>query len=247
MAQPLPLRQTAQEFSILDSWGFDHMLARSTEAQQIKQADGRSLKILELERFEAVPEQFSGGFNFYHRADLYEELRRLATESAGSGDPARLHVHHRAVDINCETGLLTLNDGSEIQKDLIVIADSVKSQLTPIVVKHAGPLKRAPRSVFRTVVPFEEIYQDPELKALFKDQPAGYQNFLVPGSPRKEKLVTYACRSGTLLNIAIHHNTYPEDVGKEDWHDVADKARALRVLQGYHPLVERLLSKSHLL
>lgn len=232
---------------VLDTWGFDHQRAQATQHRWKTLFNGVTLDRLQDDDQKGVPQKYGHGLYFYHRQDLHTELRILATELSkdGKDQPVKMHLGSKTVSVDCDSGTLTLESGREVQKDLIVVADGVHSHLTPMISKAACPLQRGIKSVFRTLIPLEDIYQDPELGDMWKTQPSGFRIFVVGNDETKDiRLVTYPCRSLTLLNVAILHPAHKEDEDKEDWHATADRDRALSVLEGFNPLVQRIISKA---
>jgi 2-polyprenyl-6-methoxyphenol hydroxylase-like FAD-dependent oxidoreductase len=73
--------------------------------------------------FHDVEEKFGAKWNFYHRVDAHNSLKELATDPELPGKPAVIRLASQVVDVDCETGILTLKDGTTFQKDLIVVAD----------------------------------------------------------------------------------------------------------------------------
>jgi salicylate hydroxylase len=73
--------------------------------------------------FRDVEEKFGAPWNFYHRVDAHNALKELATDPDLPGKPAIVKLASQAVDLDCESGTLTLKDGTTVQKDLVVIAD----------------------------------------------------------------------------------------------------------------------------
>src|SRR5438045_2842134 len=71
--------------------------------------------------FHDVEQKFGAPWNFYHRVDAHNSLKELATDPGLSGKPAVIKLASQVVDLECETGVLTLKDGTTIQKDLIVV------------------------------------------------------------------------------------------------------------------------------
>jgi salicylate hydroxylase len=55
-----------------------------------------------------------------HRADLHEELRRLATSPDFPGEPPELRLGCTVVSCDPESGNVTLSDGSFLQGDVII-------------------------------------------------------------------------------------------------------------------------------
>ena len=81
--------------------------------------------------FYDVEEKFGAKWNFYHRVDAHNSLRELATDPKLPGKPATIRLASQVVDVDCETGTLTLKDGTTSQKDLIVVADGQHVRALP--------------------------------------------------------------------------------------------------------------------
>ena len=81
--------------------------------------------------------RFGAPWLLFHRVDLHNELKRLATEPRPStAAVARIHLLAEVVDINLD-GTLTLADGKKLTKDLIVVADGVKVCCVGLVHNHS--------------------------------------------------------------------------------------------------------------
>lgn len=65
----------------------------------------------------------------FHRQDIHTVLKETALSSEGQGPPARLEVNHRAVDVDCENGRVTFENGNTITADLIIGADGIRVNL----------------------------------------------------------------------------------------------------------------------
>jgi salicylate hydroxylase len=89
--------------------------------------------------FRDVEEKFGAPWNFYHRVDAHNSLKELATDPERPGKPAHIRLASQVVDVDCETGVLTLNDGTTFQKDLIVIADGQHVRASPYAAQLPSP------------------------------------------------------------------------------------------------------------
>ena len=72
-----------------------------------------------------VEKNYGTPFEVYHRVDLHQELRRLVQDEHLPGKPSRITLGKLAVDLDCSNGIVKFEDGSKIQKDLIVVAAGV--------------------------------------------------------------------------------------------------------------------------
>jgi salicylate hydroxylase len=77
-----------------------------------------------VSQFGDLASKFGGEWYFQHRADLWDEFRRLATapsEDLGiGGRPATILWGSDVVDVDVESGLVTIADGRQFESDLVV-------------------------------------------------------------------------------------------------------------------------------
>lgn len=173
--------------------------------------------------------------------------------------------------MDCENGVLTLADGSEVQKDLIVIADGAHSTLLADFVGHPVPAQPTGRSIYRWLVSMDDVMADSELAEQYRDKPPGFLCWF--DATKHITWVNYTCRGGSMLNNAVVHDTneHPpsssssdgadgplghaglrkgaddeQGNGKEDehkqWHARASKEAVLDTLSGFHPATQRIAS-----
>lgn len=86
------------------------------------QAD--TLATLYREDFEDIEKEFGYRLSFYHRADLHHCLWRLAESDQLPGKLA-LRPGAKVEGIDSKSGKILLEDGSQRQKDLVVVANGV--------------------------------------------------------------------------------------------------------------------------
>lgn len=75
--------------------------------------------------YEDFGKRFGSPWYFSHRVDLHRELKRLALGSSGKFRGAILNISAPVADIECENGILKLEDGTVVYKDVIVGADGI--------------------------------------------------------------------------------------------------------------------------
>src|ERR1700761_7596124 len=61
-----------------------------------------------------------------HRVDLHNELRRLATEPDGSGQPCQLHLATPVKACDAIGGTIALSSGEHIKADVIIATDGIQ-------------------------------------------------------------------------------------------------------------------------
>lgn len=78
--------------------------------------------------------RFGAPWFLFHRVDLHNQLKRMATEPRPStAAVAKIHLLTEVVDLDLD-GTLTLADGRKLTKDLVVVADGVRVCLEVLTV-----------------------------------------------------------------------------------------------------------------
>ncbi len=153
----------------------------------------------------------------------------------------------QVVDIDPEEGIITLKDGTTVQKDLIIVADGQHDRMNQKITGADIPMQRSGQTAFRCLIPMKDILEDPVTKPLFENQAPG---FWAPALPAKGVMcVTYPCRNNEILNCLIvarklkSQSTSEEDQAIEDWNFPATPEMLEAVLDGFHPSVKALMMK----
>lgn len=125
---------------VLDHWSFDHKKAGAVESQQMRMPDHASLETKVHFDLGGIRSQFGHGLYHYHRVDLHSGLRDLAEGEDQPGTPARSTTGTRVIDVDVEQGIIVLEGGVRVKKDLVVIANGVKvSLLNPLFDWNRSP------------------------------------------------------------------------------------------------------------
>lgn len=85
-------------------------------------------------------------YYFFHRVDLHNELKKLATEPSLNAEERPVEIHLGSPVISCapEEASITLKDGRTIQGDLIIGADGVNVSLS-VLFSHVSRLIECPQ------------------------------------------------------------------------------------------------------
>ncbi|KAK8048639.1 hypothetical protein PG994_010369 [Apiospora phragmitis] len=223
---------------ILDSWGFNNDDAHIVEAAGMRMVDADDLQPMLTEEFRSLKDEFGSKMGFYHRAELHRVLREMAQSNDGSqpGKPVKLKLGEAVVHVDCDNG---------VTKDLVVIADGIRSNLIKDVTGKKQPAKDLGWSAYRCLIPMDSVLEDKDLRGLFDGEAPGYW---VPCNPSDAfYMVTYPCRTRRgklLMNVALRHTTKSHNEKKEDWNSPATVEDALDVVSPYHPLLGQLLQKA---
>lgn len=193
-----------------------------------------------------------------HRADLHDALKDLAQETTKGEHHGTVSVEvgQKVVDINCEQGILTLDTDVKTEKDLLVIADGAHVTQRVLVISFLTNAIAEPAfcSIYRpggSDQPYRKISVSRPASAVpdrqrIRDCPILQQlahrlvwDVLCTGPSRNTLLVTYPCREGSVLNIAIVHDTARSATenpdAKKSWQASASRAEALKLLHNFHP------------
>ena len=84
--------------------------------------------------YSELREKFGYPYYLYHRVDLHNGLKEMATRTVdGDNGEVTLLLSSEVVEIDCESGTLTLKDGSKVSKDLLVMADGVHVSVSLLI------------------------------------------------------------------------------------------------------------------
>ncbi|KAI1122914.1 FAD/NAD(P)-binding domain-containing protein [Nemania abortiva] len=188
------------------------------------------------------------------------------------GTPVVIRLGCGITSVDCENGVLTLADGSQVQKDLVIIADGAHSSLLADFLGHPPATQPTGRSIYRWLVSMDEVMADPELAEQFRSKPPGFLGWF--DAEKRVHWVNYTCRGGSVLNNAVVHDSeeHPlsssqsndnsgdqadydsiqsgrandgrdsEEEGNILWHAPAAKETVLETLSNFHPAVRRIVS-----
>ncbi|KAJ9426107.1 FAD-dependent monooxygenase OpS4 [Fusarium oxysporum] len=200
----------------------------------MRMVDPHTLKDLVVENFSYVEDEYGAPFMFFHRVDLHTALKEMALSSN------ERYLVRRCLD--CERATILLDNGEAFRKDLVVVADGVRTNLVDEITRKDAPLEDIGSSFYRCLIPFSEVNKDPDLEAIFKHQDPG---FWVPFELSTGTfLVTYPCRDGKVLNVAFRHKTKAENEYAVDWNTDTNVQDITAMVAGFNPLVAKLFSLS---
>lgn len=109
---------------IVEQYGLDRKRIGSVVWSETRTFDkeGNSLENFGMRQF---AEHMHSDFLINHRVNLWQELLMMATAPSedlkiGGGQPAQVMWNVDAVDVDCESGDVTLADGRTISSDLVI-------------------------------------------------------------------------------------------------------------------------------
>lgn len=222
---------------VLDSWRFDADKAQQTQKEQIRIVGWEDGSVHYHDSFDGVSEDFGHAFNAFHRVDLHSGLQDIANEYG-----VKIKLGTEIKEPDCDAGTLTLTDGTVVTKDLLVIADGIKSNFVSRIANTNETAEETGKSVFRTLIPMDKLLSDPTVAPFLKNEPSGF--LLASPSPSGVFIVTYPCRADTVMNLAIFHTTRPHQRDANDWNSSAITEDVLAMLDGFHPVWRAIVAKA---
>lgn len=159
---------------ILSKWGFDYEKAGALDYSQRRRIKADTIEVDSEEHFTNVKEQYGDRWLLFHRVDLHSGLKSLVEVQEPQ---PKIHLGEAVQDIDVENGIIKLVSGSEVRKDLVIIADGAHSQLIAKVIGRQYPVRRSPMSMYRFLQPFDKILTHRETGKFYKGQPPGFTTF----------------------------------------------------------------------
>ncbi|TGO13540.1 hypothetical protein BTUL_0068g00490 [Botrytis tulipae] len=228
---------------VVAKWGFDFKRARLVTAKSITVTLGEELVDTNLIEWSNTEEKYGYESFYSHRVDLHTELKLLATGEEGEGKPAVIYNRCEVVDYDTANGSVTLADGTIKTADLIVGADGIHSSAVRKIVGYENPAIPTGISCFRTLIPVQEIRDDPEC-AFFMEEMEGKLRMFIWPKHNHQKVVWYPCRENKVLNIAVFCADKEDLDAAQDWNNCIPTQVLVDEVKDSHPSLRHLLSKT---
>ncbi|KAF7289647.1 FAD/NAD(P)-binding domain-containing protein [Mycena chlorophos] len=136
-----------------------------------------------------------------HRADVYNELRRLATDEEDKrGPPVEIHLGFKVTSCDPTAGTIELANGSVIKGDLLIGGDGVHSIVRESVLGKVVPAEPSGWAVYRCSFDASSLGNGSEIDWVLNNA----TNVRMMTGPFSE-LIIYPIRDKTLINFAAFH------------------------------------------
>ncbi len=159
-----------------------------------------------------------------HRADLHAVLKGAVPESV-----LRLGAECVAVRRNTDSAIVTLRDGTEIESDIVIGADGIRSSVRRSLFGPDAP-RFTGNIAWRFTIPASDLPP-----GLVKPD---ITNWLGPGG----HVVHYYVRSGQLVNVVAVHET--AEWTEESWALRADRSEAMAAYAGWNDALMQLFERA---
>jgi len=137
----------------------------------------------------------------FHRQDQHRILLEAATSSDGQGPPCKVIIDHVASSIDAEQGTVTFQNGSQIQADLIIGADGIRSVVREQIGVEVNK-RSAPQTCYRCNV----TRQEAERLGLEWANYPGIQfwgGYPIEGLSQYYKIVMSPCAGGDIISFYL--------------------------------------------
>ncbi|RWA10208.1 hypothetical protein EKO27_g4905 [Xylaria grammica] len=227
---------------ILESMGFDYSRAGSVELGGWNSVDKHGKYLYNIDY--SMRERYGAPLVSHMRVDFRTELLRLATAPAGnlgldaSAAPATMVWNNGAIDLDAESGRITLEDGSVVEADVVIVADGIHSRLRNKILSEPVSAQKTGLTCCRVAVSAERVEQAlGKLPRWWQDQREkgqGYMHLIEALDGTSRLTVAYPLRNLTWMNMAWVFQTRKERASTtESWHADGDKDEILEVYDDF--------------
>ncbi|KAI1356335.1 hypothetical protein F5Y01DRAFT_323784 [Xylaria sp. FL0043] len=176
-----------------------------------------------------------------HRVALHNKLKETATSKAESGIPAVINTSKKAVEVDVDAGIVTLEDGTFATADVVIGADGVYSRMRRFVhgEQQAPRLHGSGKAAFRFLLQKSIAIEDPLTAPLVEKD-----NVLTMWYGADRRVVVYPCNNNETLNfVCIHPDSESHATQSDAWDKQGSVEQVLKVFKDFDPALKRLISK----
>ncbi|KAI0203615.1 FAD binding domain protein [Astrocystis sublimbata] len=235
---------------ILSDIGFDYKRAGSVELGGWVTVD-RHGNYLHSTNFN-TREKYGSPLMSHMRVDVRAELLRLATaspEELGLGPsaiPAIMVWNNGAVDLDAEAGKVTLEDGSTVDADVVIVADGIHSHLRNKILPEPISARKTGLTCCRVAVSAEEAAKVlGKLPQWWEDQRKvgqGCMRLVESMDDTARLVVLYPLRDGDWMNMAWIFPTQTErESTTNSWFADGDRDEILTIFHDFGYELKELL------
>jgi 2-polyprenyl-6-methoxyphenol hydroxylase-like FAD-dependent oxidoreductase len=170
-----------------------------------------------------------------HRITLHSALKDAALNAG-----VELKLSSPIAEVDPETGIVVLKDGSTDSADVVVGADGVHSVTRKYVQGGDKKPYSSGKSAFRFLIPRQKVLDDPQTEKY-----ASEDGNLLMVMHSDRRMVMYPTSNNTLLNfVCIHPEAETAADSSGDWNNEATRDMLLKVFKDYHEDFRAILAKA---
>ncbi|KAI0911784.1 hypothetical protein F4823DRAFT_623271 [Ustulina deusta] len=174
-----------------------------------------------------------------HRVALHNKLKETATSKSEPGIPAVIRNANKAVSVDADAGVVTLEDGTSIAADVVIGADGVYSRMRRFAHGKQPRLFSSGKAAFRFLLQKKIALEDPLTAPLVEKD-----NVLTMWYGADRRVVMYPCNHNETLNlVCIHPDSESHATQSDAWDKQGSIEQVLRVFEDFDPALKQLISK----
>ncbi|KAK5626030.1 hypothetical protein RRF57_001746 [Xylaria bambusicola] len=235
---------------ILESIGFDYRCAGSVELGGWHSVDKNGTAVFSSDY--DMRERYGAPLVSHMRVDFRTELLRLATAPAedlgldASAVPAITVWNNGAVDLDPEGGKVTLDDGSIVEADVIIVADGIHSRLRNKILEEPVNAQKTGMTCCRVAVSAAQVEAAlgklPQWWQDQRDRGKGVIQLIEALDGTSRLTVTYPLRNLSWMNMAWVFPTQQEKKATtESWNADGDKEEILKIYDDFDEDLKTML------
>lgn len=120
----------------------------------------------------------------YHRQDLHECLKVVATSTTRPGPPATIKVSSKVISCDCDAAMVQLESGEKLQADVVIAADGIHSTMRSFVLGETISPVPTGLSAYRLIVAND----------ILEKHAKGFCSNIDPHEPFTSMVMAHSCR-----------------------------------------------------
>ncbi|MGZ5836089.1 MAG: FAD-dependent monooxygenase [Xanthobacteraceae bacterium] len=218
---------------VLSALGLEHTLqGLACEPSEIISLAFDDAHLRFREPLKAIAQQRYGArYITAHRADLHRLLQERVPANS-------IHLNTRCTKVatNGNVAVATFDDGNQIEADVIVGADGIRSTVRESLF-GAAPARYTEQMGWRCIVPIEYVPRQVGPGRSVHISPQDYVGWIGPTG----HVICYPIRGGELYNLFVGHVS--EQWQEESWTAKSSKAEMFAALAGWNEALLTMLDK----
>ncbi len=219
---------------VLQAIDLDHTLeGLASEPNEILSVAWDDAHLRFREPLRAVAQQKYGArYITAHRADLHRLLQQRVPENA-------IHLNARCISVATKqnVAIATFEDGKEIEADVIIGADGIRSNVRESLF-GATPARYTQQMAWRAIVPIEHVPQYIGPNKSVRISPQDYVGWIGPTG----HVICYPIRAGELYNLFIGHVS--EEWQEKSWTAPSTKQELFAAHTGWNDALLGMFEKT---
>jgi salicylate hydroxylase len=216
---------------VLNALGLDHTLeGLACEPDEIVSLAFDDARLRFHEPLKAIAVQKYGArYITAHRADLHKLLQQRVP-------PGSIHLNARCIGVETvgEAAVATLANGEQIEADVIVGADGIRSTVRECLF-GAAPARYTEQMGWRCIVPIEHVPRRVGPQGSVRINPNDYVGWIGPTG----HVICYPIRGGELYNLFVGHVS--AEWHEESWTAKSSKSEMFTALSGWNEALLEML------